>query len=463
MSFEGELPSSRPSKEDVELAKRVFGERLRMLREQIGFSRPRLAGKLGIDQATIAGYENQTKRRTPTPRHNYVLSLLDEVQLCTRESDVSPTAISDTLTMYRALLELRIRTDRNSDHAKVVLEAFDKELALRTNDARLKEAEAAYAALKDLKQGGTDVPDAAIEDQRRAIEQLGALVPILTRERDRADLALTRIPDPEEPPTCPAPELGHGGTVTTFGGVQSRSPAPTPAPKQPSRRVLGAAVVLLLGGFLIYRLTAADAGSADGAIDGKPVQPSTSSSSRSPAPTPPPPKPSPTPSAQDSPSSSQEAPSAPEQSPSVLLPEKKVFVYQTVQDVYVGYESRSIDFDLKPPGEEGTSGTKFDLETLRSEGSGVVLSRHFDAWKLVKTPAGFQGSFANCTALLNRELGNSDIAARQGDSFCFTTTQKRMVYATITQVLPAPSNRNNRVVVNATVWEDPATVDTQSG
>ncbi|MFI8404957.1 hypothetical protein ACIGG5_32535 [Streptomyces sp. NPDC085463] len=141
-----------------------------------------------------------------------------------------------------------------------------------------------------------------------------------------------------------------------------------------------------------------------------------------------------------------------------------MFVYQSAQDVYVGYGRRSVDFDAKPPQQVGSSGdATYDLETLGSKGNAVVLSKHYDRTQMVKAPAGFKASYENCIALLVRETGQSDIPARKGDSFCLTTVRNRMVYFTVAQAQPEPSDRETQVIVDAIVWENPYILDEDAG
>ncbi|MFE5515856.1 helix-turn-helix domain-containing protein [Streptomyces sp. NPDC056529] len=442
-------------------------------------SRRELAERVGFKESSIVDYENLNPgRRTPLPSHKFVLLLVDEVKRSTDERDVRPVAIEDTIVMYRRLLELRIQADRNSSHAKNVSEALEAELELRANTEQLQAAKAALGMLRLLQEDGTAVSEERVEDKRGEIARLEEARPVLVGAVRRAERALALVPDPDAPPSVasgprrrPLPE----SSVGRLGRVQNAPrtiPAPPVAPTAPvapavsgdrpvSWRylIVGAVVVLLLGGFAIFRVTDKDSPAADRADD-KPAQ-TTTAPQTAPEATATTASPSTTAVRRTTPPVTQEPSSEPPAS--AVLPERKVFVYQSARDVYVGYGRRSVDFDAKPPQQVGSGDTSYDLHTLGSEGNAVILSKNYDDTQLVQTPAGFRPSYENCVALLVRETGQSNIPAHKDDSFCFTTIKNRMVYVTVTQVKPNPSDRETQVVVNATVWENPKILNNDLG
>lgn len=480
MDSGGEISSRVPGEDDLERAKFAFAERLASLRTQLVMSRRELAAKLGIRATSIVDYENvNSRRRTPVPGHGFVLRLLDEVKRSTGERDVSPVAIEDTLVMYRNLLELRVRVDRNSTYAKGLLEALEAELRLRAHAEELQAEKTALDTKRRLREQGIPVPEEAIEEQERKIGRLESERPGLVVAVKEAERRLALIPDPDAPihdsPPLPDPELGPGRSTRRVGHVQEALPPGPSGPVQETQPaapgasgsraaswrylIVGAVVVLLLGGFAIFRLTDDDSPAADRA-DSRPEQATTA-----PEPTPPDTAastPPPTAEQKTSPPVTEE-PSV-EPAASAELPEKKVFVYQDAQDVYVGYGSRAVDFDSKPPQQVGSSSSDaYDLHSIGSEGNAVILSRNYDRTQLVQTPAGFKATYENCVALHIRETGKSNLPARVGDSFCLTTVKNRMVYFTVTQAKTDPSDRETQVVVDATVWENPSILDNDAG
>ncbi|QKW48169.1 helix-turn-helix domain-containing protein [Streptomyces microflavus] len=469
----------------MEKAKYAFAKRLASLRKQLGMSRRELAAKLGIKEASIVDYENlNTGRRTPVPGHGFVLRLLDEVKRSTGERDVSPVAIEDTLVMYRNLLELRVRVDRNSTYAKGLLEALEAELRLRAHAEELQAEKTALDTKRRLREQGIPVPEEAIEEQERKIGRLESERPGLVVAVKEAERRLALIPDPDAPthdsPPTPNRQLGPGRPARRVGHVPEALPTGASGHVQETSvsvprasggqaaswryLIVGAVVVLLLGGFTIFRLTDDDSPTADRA-DNRPEQTTTA-----PEPTPDTTKPDsattappPTAEVQETPPPETEESSV-EPAASAELPEKKVFVYQDAQDVYVGYGSRAVDFDSKPPQQVGSSSSDaYDLHSLGSEGNAVVLSKKYDRTQLVQTPAGFKATYENCVALHVRETGKSNLPARVGDSFCLTTVKNRMVYFTVTQAKTDPSDRETQVVVDATVWENPSILDNDAG
>ncbi|MEW9513674.1 helix-turn-helix domain-containing protein [Streptomyces bacillaris] len=468
----------------MEKAKYAFAKRLASLRKQLGMSRRELAAKLGIKEASIVDYENvNSRRRTPVPGHGFVLRLIDEVKRSTGEQDVSPVAIGDTLSMYRKLLALRVRVDLNSTYAKGLLEALEAELMLRKNAAELQAGRTALDTLRRLREQGTPVPEESIEEQQQEITRLESERPGLVMVVKEVERRLALVPDPDVPahgsPPTPSLELGHGRPTGRVGPLQELPTMPSgplqetqpAAPGASGSRaaswrylIVGAVVVLLLGGFAIFRLTDDDSPTADRA-DSRPEQTATA-----PEPTPDTTKPGPATTAPPPTAEVQETPPPETEDPfvepaaSAELPEKKVFVYQDAQDVYVGYGSRSVDFDSKPPQQVGSSSSDaYDLHSLGSEGNAVVLSKKYDRTQLVQTPAGFKATYENCVALHIRETGKSNLPARVGDSFCLTTVKNRMVYFTVTQTKTDPSDRETQVVVDATVWENPSILDNDAG
>ncbi|MFI8315591.1 helix-turn-helix domain-containing protein [Streptomyces microflavus] len=481
----GELSSRVPGKDDLEQAKYAFARRLTSLRTQLGMSRRELAAKLGINAASIVDYENvNPRRRTPVPGHGFVLRLLDEVKRSTGERDVSPVAIEDTLTMYRNLLKLRVRVDQNSTYAQGVLEALEAELRLRANAEGLQAEKTDLNTKRRLREQGIPVPEEAIEEQERKVEHLESERPGLVVAVKEAERRLALIPDPDAPthdsPPTPNPEIGPGRPTRRVGPLQEALPPGPFGPLQETQPaapgasgsqaaswrylIVGAVVVLLLGGFTIFRLTDDDSPTADRA-DSRPEQTATV-----PEPTPDTTKPDsattappPTAEVQETPPPETEEPSV-EPAASAELPEKKVFVYQDAQDVYVGYGSRAVDFDSKPPQQVGSSSSDaYDLHSLGSEGNAVVLSKKYDRTQLVQTPAGFKATYENCVALHIRETGKSNLPARVGNSFCLTTVKNRMVHFTVKQAKTDPSDRETQVVVDATVWENPSILDNDAG
>ncbi|MGW6534793.1 helix-turn-helix domain-containing protein [Streptomyces sp. NPDC055051] len=473
MVSEGELSSAVPSESDLERAKYAFAERLGSLRGQLGLSRRELAAKLNVKEASIVDYENlNPRRRTPVPGHTLVLRLVDEVKRSTRESDVSPVAIEDTLVMYRKLLELRVQVDRNSSYAKGVLEALESELRLRSNAEQLQAAKTALDTLRRLRRQGTAVPEETVQRQQREITRLEEEQPGLVTDVMRAEQRLALMPGagpdpglgpgpeapaPPPPPSPPFRSRTPGRPVGVLGPVQGTPPA---SGRPPSWRylIVGALVIILLGGFAIFRLTE-DHSPTSNRADDEPQRTTT---------TPPPVRQTTTPAVTTTTAPAPKTTTSPPPttrtpSPSPEPPERKVFVYQTARDVYVGYGRRSVDFDAKPPLQVGDENSTFDLETLESEGNAVILSRHYDRTQLVKTPAGFNPSYENCVALLVREVGQDNLPARAGDSFCLTTVKYRMVHFTVTEARPSSSNRETQVAVNATVWENPDTLDPDAG
>ncbi|MER6639732.1 helix-turn-helix transcriptional regulator [Streptomyces microflavus] len=466
-------------------AKYAFAERLSSLRKQLGMSRRELAAKLGIKEASIADYENlNTGRRTPVPGHGFVLRLIDEAKRSTGEQDVSPVAIEDTLVMYQNLLKLRVRVDRNSTYAKGLLEALEAELSLRAHAEELQAEKTALDTKRRLREQGIPVPEEAIEEQEREIERLESERPGLVVAVKEAERRLALIPDPDAPahdsPPTPNPQLGPGRPTGRVGPLQElptrpAGPVQETQPAAPGASasqaaswrylIVGAVVVVLLGGFAIFRLTDGDSSTADRA-DNRPEQTATD-----PEPTPDTTKPDPVTTTTPPPTAEKQETLPPETadpisepSASAELPEKKVFVYQDAQDVYVGYGSRAVDFDSKPPQQVGSSSSDaYDLHSLGSEGNAVVLSKKYDRTQLVQTPAGFKATYENCVALHVRETGKSNLPARVGDSFCLTTVKNRMVYFTVTQAKTDPSDRETQVVVDATVWENPSILDNDAG
>lgn len=462
MVSEGELSSAVPSEDDLERAKYAFAGKLVSLRKQLGVSRRELAAKLGVKESSIVDYENlNPNRRTPVPGHTLVLRLLDEVKKSTRESDVIPVAVEDTLAMYRKLLELRIQVDRNSSYAKGVLEALEAELKIRSHAEQLQAAKTALDTLRRRRRQGTAVPEETVQSQQQKITRLEQERPGLMTDVTRAEKRLTLIPDPDapDPPSSSPPQQQSPGRPrSTFGPVQDPLPAASGG-RPPSWRypIVGAVVVALLGGFTIFRLTDEDSPASNRAGD-KPEQTTAAPPPVRQTTTPATTTAAPSLTATASPSPTTQTPSS-----SPEPPEQKVFVYQTARNVYVGYGRRSVDFDAKPPVQVGDESSIFDLETLGSEGNTVILSRHYDRTQLVKTPAGFNASYENCVALMVREVGQKDIPARAGDSFCLTTVKYRMVHFTVTKAQPSPSDRETQVVVNATVWENSDTLDPDAG
>ncbi|MFB7935620.1 hypothetical protein [Streptomyces sp. NPDC056049] len=230
-----------------------------------------MAAQLNVKRAGIVDYENlNPKRRTPVPGHTLVLRLVDEVKRSTRESDVSPVALEDTLVMYRKLLELRVQVDRNSSYAKGVLEALESELRLRSHAEQLQASKTALDTLRRLRRQGTAVPEETAQRQQREIIHLEGKQPGLVTDLMRAENTLALIPgadpdhdpspDPGPGPEAPAPppppfrSRTPGRPVGVLGPVRRTQPS---SGRPPSWRylIVGALVIILLGGFAIFRLT----------------------------------------------------------------------------------------------------------------------------------------------------------------------------------------------------------------
>ncbi|MCX4920306.1 hypothetical protein [Streptomyces sp. NBC_00687] len=417
----------------------------------------------GVHNTTISGYE-KTKGASRIPQPDFVFKLLDQVARYTTEDEINERGMSDTLDMYSKLLRLSANVSPRAygSFYRNLLKALEAEKELRAARHEITSKEATQASLLQLREEGTDVTDAALAQVSAEIEQARALLPDLIEAAKETAAAIHRTPVPphEQEPRIerePTEPLLQHKSEDVLGPLQKSLPPGTmPHGSRASGRfvivgVLAAIVVIALGMTLIIRLTGDSNSSsqASGPSSGRPAPAATPTVSHS--------SPSPKPKKSRAPKTTPPKSS----SPTPTLLDQTPFEYEKASDIYIG--SRGTDFDTKPPLDGLKTESYSDLNTLRMEGRGVVLQRTLDAQKLVKTRPGFTASYASCTQLMDQSLGNQNIAAQTGDSFCFDTNQHRVVFMTIKKALPAVVDRDNRVIVDVTVWEDPKSVQTDLG
>lgn len=435
-----------------------------MLRGLLRMTQVELMRVTGVHNTTISGYEN-TKGASRIPHPDFVFKLLDQVARYTTEDEINDRGMSDTLDIYSKLLGLLAAVPPRvyGVYYGNLLKALEAEKELRATREKITSKEADQASLLELRHRGTDVTDADLAQVSAEIEQARERLPhLITAARETA-AAIQRTP---VPPTEREPRIERESTQHpllqhepegALGPLQKAlPPGTTPHGSRASGRfvivgVLAAIVVIALGMTLIIRLTGDSNSSsqASGPSSGRPAPAATPAVSHS--------SPSPKPKKSRTPKTTPPTSS----SPTPTLFDQKPFQYEKSSNIYIG--SRGTDFDTKPPLDGLKTESYADLNTLRMEGRGVVLQRTLDAQKLVKTRPGFTASYANCTQLMDQSLGNQNIAAQTGDSFCFDTNQHRVVFMTIQKALPAVVDRDNRVIVDVTVWEDPKSVQTDLG
>ncbi|WP_333766876.1 NPCBM/NEW2 domain-containing protein [Streptomyces sp. IBSBF 2435] len=254
--------------QDAMRERRGLAGRLKMLRQATKKSQREFADILGVDHSTVSVYEKPDGR---VPDLEYIDGFLAEVA---SRSDVTADVLKDTRDSYGRLLRLlcdqpheRGRTHNYRQLLRVYELTVERE-ALTAELAQVREqqrdVEEELTRLRQDSSAGTSADPEREQQLRETAATLQQRRGVLIHRRDtvvsdldayHAQLRQSRIPaPPSSPPTIP----NNGGW--TVGAPRQRSLPPSPSrntrPHATATTIVaGALVVLLLGGWLIYRTT----------------------------------------------------------------------------------------------------------------------------------------------------------------------------------------------------------------
>ncbi|NJP44784.1 NPCBM/NEW2 domain-containing protein [Actinacidiphila epipremni] len=285
--------------QDAMRERRGLAERLKMLRQATQKSQREFADILGVDHSTVSVYEKPDGR---VPDLEYIDGFLAEVA---GRTDVTADVLKDTRDSYGRLLRLlcdqpheRGRTHNYRQLLRVYELTVERE-ALTAELAQVREqqrdVEEELTRLQQDSSAGTSADPEREQQLRETAAALQQRRGVLIHRRDtvvsdldayHAQLRQSRIPaPPNSPPTIP----NNGGR--TVGPPQQRSLPPSPPrntrPHAPTTAIVaGALVVLLLGGWLIYRTTSPSPDPRHDTADQQPAHSPTVAASRTRSPSP---------------------------------------------------------------------------------------------------------------------------------------------------------------------------------
>lgn len=295
----GELqPQPRPD------TKEGFALRLRRLFEQTGLSTNQFERLHGLADSTVSKY--QTGKNVPSVE--FVLALLEEAKVRAGLSD----AVADQYWQdYGALLH---RLDDNGSGHYIYRLLFG-EFTRVTEESRLKqELHDLAEAKRRLEQ---EEADESTPDERRAVlraqaQQLAVRLNAAIASRDSIIQELSELREErrrsglsDEAPRYAPPPAGLPGdhAPQALGSLATTAGAPgghAPRSRSLASLLTAAVVVLALGGFAIYRVTAQDDSGTNAAPGGAAQTPSAEPPSQSAETTTPSTSPTPSPSAEQS-------------------------------------------------------------------------------------------------------------------------------------------------------------------